>query len=185
MAETEQKLIHFQKPRIRYWEMGTDRAVAEFLPTPRNRLDGTGTTLLPSLLLWKNRHRNPSMTEHITQADHDAFWACMDYQDITPEVRVVPHRKGGLLVLLADAASEVMMDTQKGYCTNPGNAIKPIENNEADHAKAMHAVEVGKMRDSARELARTIRGMMQSGTFSNDVLTEAATVLEGLSDELR
>lgn len=184
MTEAEKKVIHFQKPRIRFWEMGTDRAVAEFLPTPRNRFDGTGTTLLPSLLLWKNRHRNPSMTEHITQADHDGFWACMDYQNLTPEVRVVPHRKGGLLVLLADASSEVMMDP-KGFCSNPGNAIKPIENNEADHAKAMHAVEVEKMKDAGRELARTIRGMMQSGTFSNDVLTEAAATLEGLANELR
>lgn len=183
MAEAAaEKQIQITKPRVRVWGSS---AVAEFIPPPRNEMRGTATTLLPSLLLWKNRHRNPGMTEHITQADHDAFWACMDYQKISPEVRVVPHRKGGVLVVLADAASDVDMDVENGYCRNPGNAIKPIENNEADHAKAMHAVEVGKMRDSARELARTIRGMMQSGTFSNDVLTEAAAVLEGLSDELR
>ena len=41
-----------------------------------------------ALMLWKERHRNPSFTVEITERDIAAFEKCIDYLEVEPKLRI-------------------------------------------------------------------------------------------------
>lgn len=131
-----------------------------------------------ALMLWRLRHRDPSLSMAIEDRDRTALEKCCKYLGVEPEVGIM-RRKDKVFVALV-AAGTATYDGD-GKQLSLGNGIKPIEDNEEDNELAKAAAKVNSIRSSARGLAQDLLGMMRSGTYSTDTITAAAQALEVLA----
>lgn len=131
-----------------------------------------------ALMLWANRFYNPELTVKITEDDLKAYMDCMGYLKVEPEVKIVlrPNYVG---ITLVQKGTEIKDD--KGQVVSEGNAIKPVENNEADFVKAERFERIKAIRERAPELANRLKIDAQAGTFSSDMVNEAAETIIALA----
>jgi len=144
------------------------------------------------LMLWQNRHANPEMTITITEKDIKGFTDCVEYLDVKPVIRIT--RPQGLP---AQEAIPPMGNRRAvpGRVAQPpkpfaviqmtdldGNAIVPVENNEADQdaGRAMRAK--ARIRETAPELAKQLLASIGPGaTINDELIREAAGALKALA----
>ena len=124
-----------------------------------------------ALILWKFRHQIPDLAVTINEADLNGYNDCLDYLKVKAEVKVtVRPNYVGIVLVQAGTGDE----------TSPGNAIKVVENNEEDAARGEAAEQVKRMRERAPDLAYRLEVDAQAGTFSADMVIEAARTLRAL-----
>lgn len=124
-----------------------------------------------ALILWKFRHQIPDLAVTINEADLKGYQDCLDYLKVKPEVKVVSRPNYvGIVLVQKDTGDE----------TNPGNAIRVVENNEEDAARGEAAEQTRRMRERAPDLAYRLEVDAQAGTFSADMVIEAARTLRAL-----
>jgi hypothetical protein len=144
-----------------------------------------------ALLLWKNRHSNPEMSEQISAADVAKLDACAAYLEVTPTVRIyrpkgIPKQDPipahgerraipGREAVPAKPYVVVQLVDQKG------DAFVPIENNEEDAKLRDRRRELSRLKERAPALAAQIQTDIQQGAFSNSTLIEAANTLLALA----
>ena len=128
-----------------------------------------------ALLLWKGRIENPDLSVQITEADLKAFHDCMTYLKVEPEVKVFEHRGRTVIALLEK--DSVIKDKKTGEVVSQGNAIRPVENNEADFAKSQQAENYRMVKQGATQLAVAIRNQAAQGEFSADMIQQAAETI--------
>jgi len=167
--------------------MATRKATAPAAPAPTDPLDALAQgdpREVITMLLWKNRHHNPELTELITLEDLEKFTACVDYLKVKPEVMIM--RAPGAPAFPGNAAKGlppqsagpprpfvVVSIVERGT----QNAIRPVENNEDDHRKATATAQRRAARDSAPGMAAALQAGVQTGTYSTDTMLEAARLL--------
>lgn len=139
--------------------------------TPLQAFEQAPLSEIIGMLLWKNRIQNPELAVMVTEQDLKAYRDCMAYLKVTPEVKIVGRPKYVAIVLVEkDTGSE----------GNPGNAIKPVENNETDYATSQAAQLLRRTKETAPNLATTIRNQALGGEFSADLVIQAADALQML-----
>ena len=121
-----------------------------------------------AMMLWKARHQNGELAVIVTEDDIKAYSECMEYLKATPEVKIVLRKK---------YVGIVLVEKDTGDASSPGNAIKPIENNEVDADKAEAADRIRRIKERAPDLANRLKIDAQAGTFSSDMVTEAADTI--------
>lgn len=124
-----------------------------------------------ALVLWKFRHQIPDLAVTVNEADLKGFSDCIEYLKVKPEVKVV---------LRPNYVGIVLVQAGTGDDTSPGNAIKVIENNEEDAVRGEEAEQIRRMRERAPDLAYRLEVDAQAGTFSADMVIEAARTLRVL-----
>ena len=124
-----------------------------------------------AMILWKFRHQAPDLAVTISEVDLEAYRACLNYLKVEAEVKVV---------LRPNYVGIVLVQAGTGDETNPGNAIKVVENNEEDAARGEAAEQVSRMRERAPDLAYRLEVDAQAGTFSADMVIEAARTIRVL-----
>lgn len=141
-----------------------------------------------ALMLWKGRHRNPDLYAQIEEKDLAGFQACMAYQKVTPTVMIkrpqgTPEQPALPATRGRSARPAIPATGPKPFVIvalveeRTENAIKPVENNQADYDVAQDAATVRKARDQAPELARRILAGAQSGDSSLSDIQDAADAL--------
>lgn len=131
-----------------------------------------------ALLLWKNRHANPELTVSITEEDLKGYNDCMQYLKVRPSIAVTT-RRNYVGIGIVEENTEIK-DPTTGEITSPGNAIKPIENNEGDAVKAETAGRLRRLKETAPGLAVLIRNQAAAGEFSSDLILQAAEAIQVL-----
>lgn len=144
-----------------------------------------------ALMLWKARHREPDLYVQIEEKDIAGFEACVEYLKVKPVVKIA--RPEGLQAQEAIAATGNRRAVPARSATPPkpyvivtltdekGDAIRPVENNEADFDIARDAQQLRRARDHAPELANRIVNQARSGEFSLSDIQDAANALLILS----
>lgn len=147
--------------------------------TPIDRLIKAGPKSLIALLLWKDRFRNPSLAITITERDVQGLEQCCEYQKIEPVVEVW-RRPSGVIVGLVQKGT-MIKDKTTGEITSLGDAITPIENNQADKDKADQARNLNEIRATASALAARLLSEDAAGIATRSTIEEAAQALRVLS----
>ena len=149
-----------------------------------------------ALLLWKDRHRNPGLTQTITAKDLEGLEACLNYLKTEGEVSIVrpagrpaqpaftSKEQGAQPARPADPPRDfvVVALVEKGSATPGviGNAITPVENNEEDAKLADRARLVAQIKPTVPRLAAALANEQATGDISlatcNDVI-EALRIL--------
>lgn len=171
-----------------------EKAVAR-TPQPIDALDALASGPLKdiiALMLWKNRHNEPELTMQLTERDLSGFKACVEYLHVVPEVRIV--RPQGLPGHDAIPATRTRSAIPPADPTPPKpfviitlvekgteNAIRPVENNEADWQAAEEAKNFNRARDIALRLAGELQTAAATGNYSSSSLDEAAKCLVALA----
>jgi hypothetical protein len=120
------------------------------------------------LVLWKNRHNDPEMAVHLTEHDMRGLQDCARHLGVTPDVRIAKSQARNLVVVaLVDKGTE--------------NAIRAVENNEADYAAAQEAKAFRTARESAMRIAAQLQQDAATGNFSTSTFNEAAQCLVALA----
>ena len=113
-------------------------------------------------ILWHYRHIEPSMSIKVTEQDEKALADCLEYLKVDGKVTAVD-RPGCYIVALTD---------------KDGNAVVPIENNEADFAISEKARNRKRLAEEAESLANRVKNAAAAGEFSSSSVMELAdTVL--------
>lgn len=141
-----------------------------------------------ALMLWRNRHHEPSMTCVLKQEDIDGLRDCVDFLKVTPDVVIVrpagreavpaiPPRgnRPGQPALPAEPPRPhvVVALVAKGTM----DAIRPLENNDDDAETTIRLNNLRAWREKAPLLAGQLRGAAHSGDTSTAVLSDAADAL--------
>lgn len=145
---------------------------------PLDALVKAGPRALLGLLLWKDRHRNPSMTVTISERDVTGLKACTDYQEVEPAVEIW-RKPTGVIVGLVQKGT--MRKDEAGAITSLGDAITPIENNQADKDKADHERSLNEIRASAPDIAKRLLAEDAAGIATRSTIEEAAQALRVLA----
>lgn len=140
-----------------------------------------------ALMLWKARHRNPDLFVQIDENDIVGFEACVQYLKAKPVVQIrrpeglpeqaaIPatHNRRAVPARAATPAKPYVIVT---ITDERGDAIKPVENNQADWDTAQDATQVRKARDQAPDLAARILNQARAGEFSLSDIQDAANAL--------
>lgn len=127
-----------------------------------------------ALVLWMNRIHNPDLTVKVTEEDLAAYMACMSYLKVTPQLKIVQRPKY-VGITLVEKGTEIK--DPDGTVTSEGNAIRPVENNEADFARSQAAEDIRRIKERAPDLANRLTIDAQAGTFSSDMVIEAAKTI--------
>lgn len=148
------------------------------------------------LMLWKARHQNPDMYVQITREDLQGFEDCVRYLKVEPDVMIT--HPAGLPAQAAIPATANRRPVPAREATPPKpyvmvalvekgtqNAIRPVENNEADFDTAREAQATRRAADRAPELAGLIIRQAQSGEFSLSDIQDAADALMTLARAVR
>lgn len=146
-----------------------------------------------ALILWKNRHRSPDMFVQIDQRDIDGFNACVDFLKVKPAVMIrrpeeIPGQPaipaaGGRRAVPARGAIParpyVMVAlVEQGKDGKPSeNAIRPVENNEADFDQQQDTAAILRAKDNAQDLANRLLKAAASGDYSLSDMQDAANAL--------
>ena len=159
-----------------------------------------------ALLLWKNRIQNPEMGVAITPKDLNGFAQAVQYLEVQAQVRMF-RRGENAYVQMVDAASKVVVRRKVGakdkdgndiiadrdfdlevaggkYAIEPGdivvsigNAIKPIENNEADYDAAARAERIRQAKVTLPSLTTQVRNGAVAGTISKEMVVELCDMM--------
>ena len=132
-----------------------------------------------TMLLWMNRFNNPEMAVTVTEADVKAFQDCMTYLKVIPSIKV-SQRNGRATIALLEKDTEIR-DKKTQEIVSQGNAIKAVENNEADFQRAEQSERIRMIRQNAPQLANAIKVGAMAGEFSSDLILQAAEALQVLS----
>lgn len=145
-----------------------------------------------ALMLWKNRLREPDMYVQITEDDIKGFQDCTAYLKVIPEVRI--HQPGEIPAQPAIAATANRRAVPARAAIPPRpyvmvtlvekgteNAIRPVENNEADYDAAQAASKVRQAKSDAPQMASRLINMATKGEFSLSEIQDAADALIILS----
>lgn len=166
--------------------MATKKAVKQ---DPLDMLVAGPTENVIAMLLWKNRHREPSMTAVIKPEDLQALADCCEYLKVTPAVAVVrpagreatpaiPARgnRPGIPAMPGEPARPhvVVALVNKGTM----DAIRPLENNDEDAELLQRGTETARWKSKAAMLSQQASGMAGSGDVSTAVLSEIAQCLQ-------
>lgn len=173
---------------------------AKQFPADLDALAKAGPRVIMALMLWKLRHHNPGMSLTLTPEDVQGLQACLDYQQIEAEVVImrpqgrpaiteaIPSRPGGPPGISPRPADPpkpfvIVALVEKGTSSpmSAGNNITPIENNEADLARARSAMELADLREAAPRYARQLRAEDAAGICSRDTVTACANALDRLA----
>lgn len=145
------------------------------------------------LILWKNRHNDPSMTAVIRAEDIQGLEDCCEYLKVTPEAVVVrpagrpaqpaiPPRgdRPGIPAMPAEAPRPhvVVALVAKGTM----DAIRPLENNDDDTEKLLAGQNLRKWREKAAMLAGNAQSMASGGDVSTATLQEIAQCLMAFAE---
>lgn len=149
------------------------------IETPLDKLVKAGPRSLIALLLWKDRHRNPSMAVTIIERDVLALEQCCEYQQIEPSVEIW-RRPSGVIVGLVQKGT-LLKDKTTGEITSLGDAITPVENNQADKDKADAEKILSAIRASANGVAARLLAEDAAGIATRSTIEEAAHALRVLS----
>ena len=133
-----------------------------------------------ALMLWMNRINNPELTVKVTEEDLTAYMACMSYLKTTPQLKIVQRPKY-VAITLVEKGTEIK--DPDGTVTSEGNAIRPVENNEADFNRSQAAEEIRRIKERAPDLANRLTIDAQAGTFSSDMVIEAARTIMTLAQK--
>lgn len=144
-----------------------------------------------ALVLWKMRFAAPELTVQITPQDIEAFEASVAYTKQVPKVLII--RPAGRPAQEAIQAMAPTIANPRGRAAQParpaepprdyvvvqlvdadGNAIVPVESNEADYDRGRQVAALKRMRELAPELASRVKANAQGGTFSLDEITQLA-----------
>lgn len=143
------------------------------------------------LMFWKDRFQNPGAHIEVTEADLQGFNECMGYLEVTPYIRI--YRPPGLPEQPAVPAEGKRRaipyrpaKPPKDYVViqmvdKDGNAIVPIENNEADLARSKEHQSLRRIRETAPQLAAQLQADVQNNALSTDTILQAVTALKVLS----
>ena len=145
-----------------------------------------------AMLLWKNRHANPEMTEKITLKDLQGFRDCVEYLKVKPAVRIErpqgrPAQEGRPAVGNKRAVPAVAAEQPRPFVVvgivdeGTVNSIRPVENNEEDNQLRIRAEEVRRAREQASGVASTIENMAATGDYSSAEVRAAAQLLRVLA----
>jgi len=143
------------------------------------------------LLFWRYRHQDPAFTVEITAADLTAFEQCINYLEIKPEIRIfrpqgAPAHPGAPATETRSAIPPRPAGKPKDYVViqmvdQEGNAIVPVENNEADLDKGKQAQAARRIKETAGALASQMIADLQAHTVSSSTIMEAAQALQVLA----
>lgn len=144
-----------------------------------------------AMMFWKGRFDNAQAYLEVTTGDLTAFHACMEYLGVTPTIKIF--RPAGAPATAAIPA-EGNRRAVPGRAARPpkdyvviqmvdqdGNAIVPIENNEADHQRGATARRLKQIRDNAPQLAAQLTADVQANAISNQTILDAAEALRVLA----
>ena len=143
------------------------------------------------LVLWKLRHDNPDFTHQITERDLEGFTKCVDYLEVTPQIKI--HRPRGLPAqdpVPAHGNRKAVPGRSAGpdkpfvvvqMIDTEGNAIVPIEDNEDDQRLGKQRQEVSRAREKATLLADQLLQDIRQNTIANSMVQEAAGLLKTLA----
>lgn len=146
--------------------------------TPVAELHRAAPKALIGLLLWRDRFRNPSLSVTLTERDVLGLKACADYQNIEPVVEFWK-RPSGLIVAMVQGGTK--LTDKDGNITSIGDAITPIEDNQADKDNADYARRLQAIRDNAPALAARMISEDAQGIATRSTITEAAEALRLLA----
>ena len=107
-------------------------------------------------ILWHYRHIEPSLSIKVTEQDEKALADCLEYLKVEGKVTAVD-RPGCYIVALTD---------------KDGNAIVPIENNQADFNIGEKARNRKRLAEEAVNLANRVRNSAAGGEFSSSTVME-------------
>ena len=143
------------------------------------------------LLLWKQRHHNPSLSTEITSADLKGFEECINYLEVEPRIQIV--RPQGIPEQDAIPATKTRSGIPARHAKPPkdyvviqmvdkdGNAIVPVENNEDDFEQGRQAQHLKRIRDTAPQLAAQLLQDLQQNTTSSSTIQQTAEALKALA----
>ena len=109
-------------------------------------------------ILWAYRHTEPNLCVHVTPKDVEALDQCLNYLEAEAKVRMVK-TPGGWTIVMTD---------------KDGNAIVPVENNEADLDKSIAANRRRAVQESVGALASRVKNAALTGEFSSSEVAELA-----------
>ena len=166
-------------------------------PARQDPLDALASGPLENVIaqiLWKNRHRDPSMTVVIRPADLQGLADCCAHLKVTPSVAIVrpagreatpavppKGNRPGIPAMPAEPARPqvVVALVAKGTM----DAIVPLENND-DDAQILHReTERRRWQSKAQQLAMSASSMAGRGDVSTAVLGEIAECLQAFANE--
>lgn len=162
--------------------------------TPKHPLDKFAEGPLGpvlAMLLWKQRMQNPELTVTVNEADLQGLEACAEYLKITP--KAVVYRAPGRPAVEAVPATRgqparpaIPAGPPRDFVVvqlvdQNGDVFRPIENNEGDFGRSQTQDRIRRIREQAPGMAGMVRGMMQSGTFSNSELGDLCEAFEFLA----
>ena len=146
-----------------------------------------------AMLLWKNRHKNPDMTILVTAQDITGFRDCVNYLKVQPEVRI--HRPAGRPASagMAAKAGRPAIAPREAEPPKPfvvvqlvdaeGNAIKPVENNEADFQRNAVEERRRKVRQNAEATVARAHQELATGDITKGTMDELCDGLLLLAKE--
>lgn len=167
---------------------------------PLDRLAKAGARDIIALMLWQGRFNNPSMAMQITPRDIEGLEKCLKHQKLEAEVVIMrpsgrPAQEalqGGpgqrsVAARPADPPRKfvVVALVEKGSKTDmgPGNAITPMEDNQADYDRAAAAKQLQETKAGAHDLAARLLSEDAAGIATRSTIEAAAHALRVLGAE--
>lgn len=141
-----------------------------------------------ALMLWQNRMRHPDLYAKIEPNDIKGFEDCVQFLKVNWQVRIERPAEIPAQEAIPAHGNRRAVPARPAIPPRPyvivnlvdertGDAIKPIENNQADYDVAQQAAAVRKAKDNAPMLAGSLMEQARSGNFSLSEMTDAANAL--------
>lgn len=145
------------------------------------------------MVLWKNRHHDPSMTVVIKREDLQGLEDCCDYLKVKPEAVVVRPAGREAIPATPPRGNRPGQPAQPAEPPRPHvvvalvakgtmDAIRPLENNDDDTQRLQAADQVRRWKQKAGMLALNASGMASGGDVSTAVLGEIAQCLQAFAE---
>lgn len=155
--------------------MTTENTTAE---SRLDKLTTTGPRGLIALLLWKDRMRNPAMAVTITERDLEGLEKCVTFQKVEPAVEIWRKPNG---VIVAMVVKGTTLKDKEGNITSIGDAITPLEDNQADKDRADAVRQLNDIRANANSLAARLLSEDAAGIATRSTIEECAQALRVLA----
>ena len=138
----------------------------------------SGPRALIALLLWKDRMRNPSLSVTITERDLERLEKCVRFQKVEPATEIW-RKPNGVIVALVQKGTT--LKDKDGNITSIGDAITPMEDNQADKDRADAMRQLNEIRENAGKLAARLLAEDAAGIATRSTIEEAAHALRVLA----
>ena len=147
-----------------------------------------------TMMLWKARHREPSMTSVIRLQDLQGLQDCCAHLKITPEVAIVRPAGREAIPAVPPRGNRPGIPAQPAEPPRPQvvvalvakgtmDAIVPLENNDEDAEILQRENERRRWKSKAQSLAMSASSMANKGDISTAVLNEIAECLQVFVNE--